>query len=297
MRAVFSGALPPGPGPAFGQPLLADPAMQILYPPTWLNLLFVPGPTTRSSPSATSSSLGSRSTRWRGAGGWPAGTDLAGASAWVLSGPFLSLVDLWHHFASAASIPAVFLAAERAVETRRARDARPRPRDRAAGPRRVRRRLRDDARGARRVGRPRPRRREAVAGGPAPGGGRGPGARGGRRPLVRALARGPRPRVALGPARARRRREDLLVGPPGRPPRDAGRRHSRPPAALAGLAHGSVRGPRAVPRLAVPRPAGRRAGGGGLRRAGRGGGAGRSRPSGWGPSLWPSAVTRPSTTW
>jgi hypothetical protein len=40
-----------------------------------------------------------------------------------LAGPFLSLVDLWHHFASAAWIPAVFLAVERSIETRRPRDA------------------------------------------------------------------------------------------------------------------------------------------------------------------------------
>ncbi len=152
-------------------------------------------------------------------------------------------------------------------EAARPRRPAPRPRDRAAGPRRIGGRLRDDAGGARGVGRPRPRRREAVAGRRAPGGRRDPGPRGGRRPLVRALARGPRPRVPLVPARARRCREDVLVGPPGRTPRDAGRRHSRPPASLPGLAHGTLREPRAIPRLAVPRPAGRRAGGGGPRRA------------------------------
>ena len=43
VRAVFSGALPLwDPSPAFGQPLLADPATQVLYPPTWLNLLMRP---------------------------------------------------------------------------------------------------------------------------------------------------------------------------------------------------------------------------------------------------------------
>jgi hypothetical protein len=124
VRAVASGALPLwDPSPAFGQPLLADPAMQILYPPTWLNLfvrpwtyytLFVFGHVLLSG-----IAFHALARCW----GLPAGAALAGASAWVLSGPFLSLVDLWHHFASAAWIPAVFLAAERAVERRRARDA------------------------------------------------------------------------------------------------------------------------------------------------------------------------------
>jgi hypothetical protein len=124
VRAVLSGALPLwDPSPAFGQPLLADPAMQVLYPPTWLNLVLRPWTY------YTLFALGhvllsgiafhALARRW----GLSPVAALAGASAWVLSGPFLSLVDLWHHFASAAWIPAVFLAAERAVATRRARDA------------------------------------------------------------------------------------------------------------------------------------------------------------------------------
>jgi hypothetical protein len=124
VRAVFSGALPLwDPSPAFGQPLLADPAMQVLYPPTWLNLvvrpwtyytLFAFGHVLLSA-----MAFHALARRW----GLSASAALAGASVWMLSGPFLSLVDLWHHFASAAWIPAVFLAAERAIETRRSRDA------------------------------------------------------------------------------------------------------------------------------------------------------------------------------
>jgi hypothetical protein len=124
VRAVFSGALPLwDPSPAFGQPLLADPEAQVLYPPTWLNLVMRPW--TYYSLFAFGHVLLSGiafhalARRW----GLPAGAALAGASAWMLSGPFLSLVDLVHHFASAAWIPVVFLAAERAVERRRARDA------------------------------------------------------------------------------------------------------------------------------------------------------------------------------
>ena len=124
VRAVFSGALPLwDPSPAFGQPLLADPAMQILYPPTWLNLVLRPWTyyTAFAFGHVLLSAIAffAMARRW----GLSAGAALAGASAWMLSGPFLSLVDLWHHFASAAWIPAVFLAAGRALETRRVSDA------------------------------------------------------------------------------------------------------------------------------------------------------------------------------
>jgi hypothetical protein len=123
VRAVFSGALPLwDPNPAFGQPLLADPGAQVLYPPTWLNLLIRPWAYYTHFAFAhvllSGIAFHALARRW----GLSAGAALAGACAWVLSGPFLSLVDLWHHFASAAWIPAVFLAAERAAESRRARD-------------------------------------------------------------------------------------------------------------------------------------------------------------------------------
>ena len=123
VRAVASGALPLwDPSPAFGQPLLADPAQQVLYPPTWLNLVLPPwvGYTLFAFGHALLSGIAllALARRW----GLSAGAALAGAAAWVLSGPFLSLVDLWHHFASAAWIPAVFLAAERAIDRRGARD-------------------------------------------------------------------------------------------------------------------------------------------------------------------------------
>ena len=124
VRAVFSGALPLwDPSPAFGQPLLADPGAQVLYPPTWLNLLMRPWAyyTLFAFGHVLLSGIAFHALARRF--GLSAGAALAGACAWVLSGPFLSLVDLWHHFASAAWIPAVFLAAERAVERRRARDA------------------------------------------------------------------------------------------------------------------------------------------------------------------------------
>jgi len=123
VRAVASGGFPLwDPSPAFGQPLLADPAQQVLYPPTWLNLVLAPWVdyTLYAFGHALLSGIAflALARRW----GLSAAAALAGAAAWVLSGPFLSLVDLWHHFASAAWIPAVFLAAERAIERRGARD-------------------------------------------------------------------------------------------------------------------------------------------------------------------------------
>jgi hypothetical protein len=123
VRAVASGSPPLwDPSPAFGQPLLADALAQVLYPPTWLNLVLPPWVdyTVYAFGHVVFSGLAflALARRWR----LSSGAALAGAAAWVLSGPFLSLVDLWHHFASASWIPAVFLAAERAVEKRRPRD-------------------------------------------------------------------------------------------------------------------------------------------------------------------------------
>lgn len=124
VRALAGGALPLwDPSPAFGQPLLADPGAQVLYPPTWLNLVMRPWTyyTLFAFGHVLFSTLcfHALARRW-GLGTGPA---LAGAGVWAFSGPFLSLVDLWHHFASAAWIPAVLLAAETALERRRARDA------------------------------------------------------------------------------------------------------------------------------------------------------------------------------
>jgi Bacterial membrane protein YfhO len=117
VRAVFSGAWPVwDPGPGFGQPLLADTSAQVLYPLTWLNLLMRPWAyyTLYSLFHSVLSALGTfRLARHFGASS--AGGFVAGA-VWIASGPFLSLVDLWHHYAGAAWIPWVFLTALRALE-------------------------------------------------------------------------------------------------------------------------------------------------------------------------------------
>jgi len=120
VRCVASGSWPLwDPYRGFGQPLLADPSSQVLYPPTWLNLLVRPWHyyTFFAVFHLVVSAFGTYSLarRWscsRGA------AFVAGAT-WGLSGPLLSLVSLWHHFAGAAWIPWVLLAADKALSSRR----------------------------------------------------------------------------------------------------------------------------------------------------------------------------------
>jgi hypothetical protein len=123
VRAITDGAWPLwDPSPAFGQPLLADPGAQVLYPPTWLSLVLPSW--TYYTLFAFGHVLFSGLAFYALARRFPVASlpAAAGAALWILGGPFLSLVDLWHHFAGAAWIPAVFLMTERAVEGRRLRD-------------------------------------------------------------------------------------------------------------------------------------------------------------------------------
>jgi hypothetical protein len=123
VRAVQEGAWPLwDPGPGFGQPLLADPGAMIAYPPTWLNLLlpawlyYSVFAVAHLAFSVLGAFLLAR--RWR----YSRAAAATSAALWGLSGPLLSLVSLWHHYASAAWLPWVFLTAERALLRRRARD-------------------------------------------------------------------------------------------------------------------------------------------------------------------------------
>lgn len=103
----------------FGQPLLADPSAQVLYPLTWLNLLIPPWHyyTLFAALHLFASGFGTclLARRW---GCSAAAAFLAGA-VWSLSGPLLSLVSVWHHLAGAAWIPWVFLAADVALASGR----------------------------------------------------------------------------------------------------------------------------------------------------------------------------------
>jgi hypothetical protein len=113
VRAVAEGSWPLwNPWGGFGEPLLADPNFSLAYPPTWLNLVM--------SPPAYYKLLVVSHCAWGGAGvlllarqrGLGADASLVAASAYCLSGPFLSTANLFHHFLGAAWMPWVLLAFE-----------------------------------------------------------------------------------------------------------------------------------------------------------------------------------------
>ena len=123
VRAVSVGAWPLWDNAiAFGQPLLADPSAQVLYPPTWLNLFLLPW--TYYTLFVAAHLFFSGCGVYALARAWKlsrvAGT--AAAAMWMLSGPLVSMFNLWHHFAGAAWMPWVLFAAHRALhvpDTRR----------------------------------------------------------------------------------------------------------------------------------------------------------------------------------
>jgi hypothetical protein len=105
----------------FGQPLLADPGAEVLYPVAWLALAVPLGVayTVFVLVHLLVASVGAaRLARAIGAG--PIGAPLA-ALAFVLCGPVQSAVNLWHHFAACAWMPWVLLAVDRAVRRPSAR--------------------------------------------------------------------------------------------------------------------------------------------------------------------------------
>ena len=117
VRSIAAGSWPVwDPGPAGGQPLLADPSAQIAYLPTWLNLVLRPWTyyTLFAASHLLFSGIGLYllSRRWA----MSRGAAFVASGLWILSGPLLSLLDLWHHLASAAWIPWVLLACVAALE-------------------------------------------------------------------------------------------------------------------------------------------------------------------------------------
>jgi len=123
VRVVAQGSLPLwNPYVAFGEPLLANPQMQLLYPPTWLQLLMTPWTWYAGVVVAhlffTAVGAYVLARRWQTS---RPGAFLA-AAVWVTSGPLLSFVNLYHHFCGAAWIPWVVATSDRALARRRARD-------------------------------------------------------------------------------------------------------------------------------------------------------------------------------
>ena len=117
VQAVAEGGWPAWtPYVAFGRPLLADPSLQLFYPPTWLNLVMRPSTyyTWFVAAHAWAAGFGLYLlARRMGLG--PGGAALAGA-LWTASGPLLSAVNLFHHFAGAAWIGWVLLMLVRALQ-------------------------------------------------------------------------------------------------------------------------------------------------------------------------------------
>jgi Bacterial membrane protein YfhO len=112
-RALAQGGLPLwNPDQGFGAPLLADASLQLAYPPTWLVLVV---------PLATYYKLFAVGhCLWAALGcfvlgrriGLGASAAAAGGVAFALSGPVLSSISLFHHYAGATWMPWVLAALE-----------------------------------------------------------------------------------------------------------------------------------------------------------------------------------------
>jgi membrane protein YfhO len=120
VRSIHAGSWPVwNPFLSFGQPMLANPHTQVLYPFTWLNLILPPW--------ALYTVFVVAHTAFAGAGlyllarfvGLSRGGGVMAAVCWMASGPFLSLANMWIQMAGASWIPWVLLAAGRALASRR----------------------------------------------------------------------------------------------------------------------------------------------------------------------------------
>jgi hypothetical protein len=123
-RTFRAGSLPFwNPWLSLGEPMLANPSAQVLYPPTWL-MLAIPPATYYTLYVFAHLSLGA-------AGLYALGRDLGlsraaawtGGAVWILTGPMLSLVNVWHHLGGACWMPWAIRAGHRALSRRRLRDA------------------------------------------------------------------------------------------------------------------------------------------------------------------------------
>jgi hypothetical protein len=119
-RVVGAGSWPTwNPYHSFGQPLLANPNTQVLYPLTWLNLAMRPESyysvyvLVHFLLTAAGFYILSRRLDLSRLASFVA------AAVWVLSGPMLSLVQLWNHMAGAAWLPWTLLAADTAFASGR----------------------------------------------------------------------------------------------------------------------------------------------------------------------------------
>lgn len=110
VRTIESGAWPVwNPYAGFGQPMLANANYQVLYPPTWLNLVLVPSSalTTLVVAHLVAAGIGLYVFLRKLDCGRAASA--CGASLWIGSGPLLSLLCRWNHFMAAAWVPWVLV--------------------------------------------------------------------------------------------------------------------------------------------------------------------------------------------
>lgn len=117
VRVIGAGSWPVwNPYISFGQPLLANPNAQLLYPLTWLQLL-MPAWTFYTWYTIFHMVLAGCGVYALGRHlGLSRGGAIAAGLLSMLSGPFLSLQNVWSHFASAAWMPWAIRAGDRALE-------------------------------------------------------------------------------------------------------------------------------------------------------------------------------------
>src|SRR6185436_8838589 len=95
----------------------------VLYPPTWLNLMMRPWTFYTFYTLAHLAFVACGVFVLARRLGVSQAAAMLGGACWMLSGPVLSLVNVWHHLAGAVWMPWILLAAERALETPRWREA------------------------------------------------------------------------------------------------------------------------------------------------------------------------------
>lgn len=100
----------------FGKPLLADPGMQLAYPLTWLNMLVLPQTYYQVFLLAHLTWAGWGAYRLASRWGLPKPAAWSAGAFFACSGPVLSALSLWHHFAGTTWLPWVLLALERLLE-------------------------------------------------------------------------------------------------------------------------------------------------------------------------------------
>ena len=111
VRDIAAGSWPLwNPWISFGEPLLANPTAQVLYPTTWLHLLMPPWRVYTVAVASHALLAGTGLYALARSLGASRPAALAGSAAWMSSGPLLSLVNMLNQFTGAAWLPWAVLA-------------------------------------------------------------------------------------------------------------------------------------------------------------------------------------------